>query len=123
MEVKVDGRQLYHLRHADDIVLITPSTKERMLADFDRVCEKVGLQLNLTKTMFMRNGQVSDAPFSLNGSNIPECSSCQLGPSASVEQKETSSLASFQERRRTSDSVSTNPAPMLLLVVAYASET
>ncbi|VDP58771.1 unnamed protein product, partial [Heligmosomoides polygyrus] len=33
------------------------------------------LQLNLTKTMFMRNGQVSDAPFALNGTNISECSS------------------------------------------------
>ncbi|VDO78937.1 unnamed protein product [Heligmosomoides polygyrus] len=44
-----------------------------MLADFDRVCGSVGLQLNLTKTIFMRNGQVSDAPFSLNGTNISEC--------------------------------------------------
>ncbi|VDO77518.1 unnamed protein product [Heligmosomoides polygyrus] len=35
----------------------------------------VGLQLNLTKTMFMRNGQVSDAPFSLNGTSTSECSS------------------------------------------------
>ncbi|VDP56291.1 unnamed protein product [Heligmosomoides polygyrus] len=88
-EVKVDGRQLHHLRFADDIVLITPSIStrrseywpdfgqlhhlrfaddivlitpsisqaERMLAVFDRVCGNVGLQLNLTKTMFMRNGQ------------------------------------------------------------------
>ncbi|VDP36428.1 unnamed protein product [Heligmosomoides polygyrus] len=46
-----------------------------MLADFDRVCGNVGLRLNLTKTMFMKNGQVSDAPFSLNGTNISECSS------------------------------------------------
>ncbi|VDO73820.1 unnamed protein product [Heligmosomoides polygyrus] len=46
-----------------------------MLADFDRVCGNVGLQLNLTKTMFMRNGQVSDAPFSLNGTNISDFSS------------------------------------------------
>ncbi|VDP61131.1 unnamed protein product, partial [Heligmosomoides polygyrus] len=57
MGVKVDGRQLHHLRFADDIVLITPTIiqAERMLADFDRVCGNVGLQLNLTKTMFMRN--------------------------------------------------------------------
>ncbi|VDO52821.1 unnamed protein product [Heligmosomoides polygyrus] len=33
------------------------------------------MQLNLTKTMFMRKGQVSDAPFLLNGTNISECSS------------------------------------------------
>ncbi|VDP55172.1 unnamed protein product [Heligmosomoides polygyrus] len=76
MGVKVDGRQLHHLRFSDDIVLITPSISqaERMLAVIDRVCGNVGLQLNLTKTMFMRNGQVSDAPFSLNGTNIFECS-------------------------------------------------
>ncbi|VDP53912.1 unnamed protein product, partial [Heligmosomoides polygyrus] len=77
MGVRVDGRQLHHLRYADDIVLITPSITqaERMLADFDRVCGDIGLQLNLTKTMFMKNGWVSDAPFSLNGTNISECSS------------------------------------------------
>ncbi|VDL81728.1 unnamed protein product [Nippostrongylus brasiliensis] len=45
-----------------------------MLADFDHACGKIGLQLNLTKTMFMRNGFVPDAPFSLNGTNIFECS-------------------------------------------------
>ncbi|VDO72807.1 unnamed protein product [Heligmosomoides polygyrus] len=69
MGVKVDGRQLHHLRCADDIVLITPSMSQalRMPADFDRVCGNVGLQLDLTKTMFMRNGLVSDAPLSPNG--------------------------------------------------------
>ncbi|EPB66605.1 hypothetical protein ANCCEY_14303 [Ancylostoma ceylanicum] len=50
MVVRVDGRLLHHLRFADD-VLITPKIcqAERMLA---------GLELNLTKTMFMRNGRV-----------------------------------------------------------------
>ncbi|WKX96571.1 hypothetical protein Q1695_012754 [Nippostrongylus brasiliensis] len=77
MGVKIDGRQLHHLRFTDGIVLITPSITqaERMLADIDHACGKIGLQLNLTKTMFMRNGYVSDAPFSLNGTNISECSS------------------------------------------------
>ncbi|WKY00676.1 hypothetical protein Q1695_015031 [Nippostrongylus brasiliensis] len=77
MGVKIDGRQLHHLRFADDIVLITPSIThaERMLADFDHACGKIGLQLNLTKAMLMRNGYVPDRPFSLNGTNISECSS------------------------------------------------
>ncbi|VDP62700.1 unnamed protein product [Heligmosomoides polygyrus] len=77
MGVKVDGQQLHHLRFADAIVLTTPSISqaERMLADFDRVCGSLGLQLNLTKTMLMWNVQVSDASFSLNGSNTSECSS------------------------------------------------
>ncbi|EYC43821.1 hypothetical protein Y032_0480g2243 [Ancylostoma ceylanicum] len=76
MGVRVDGRLPHHLRFADDIVLITPriSQAERMLADFD-ACGKVGLQLNLTKTMFMRNGRVPDVPLSLNVTNISECSS------------------------------------------------
>ncbi|KAJ1357070.1 hypothetical protein KIN20_015098 [Parelaphostrongylus tenuis] len=77
MGVKIDGRQLNHLRFVDDIVLITPniSQAERMLTDFDNACGKIGLQLNLTKTMFMRNGWVSNAPFTLNGTTISECSS------------------------------------------------
>ncbi|XGW07546.1 hypothetical protein V3C99_010591 [Haemonchus contortus] len=60
-----------------DIVLITPNIEqaERMLAEFDSACGKIGLKLNLTKTMFMRNGLVPDAPFTLNGTNISECSS------------------------------------------------
>ncbi|KAK6762466.1 hypothetical protein RB195_023259 [Necator americanus] len=77
MGVKVDGRQLPHLRFADDIVLITPSISqaERMLIEFDETCGCIGLQLNLYKTMFMRNGWVSDAPFTLKGTNISECTS------------------------------------------------
>ncbi|KAK6744754.1 hypothetical protein RB195_011460 [Necator americanus] len=77
MGVKVDGRQLHHLRFADDIVLITPSISqaERMLTEFDETCGCTGLQLNLQKTMFMRNGWVSDAPFTLNGTIISECTS------------------------------------------------
>ncbi|KAK6752525.1 hypothetical protein RB195_003755 [Necator americanus] len=77
MGVKVDGRQLHHLRFADDIVLITPSISqaERMLTEFDETCGCIGLQLNLKKMMFMRNEWVSDAPFTLNGTNISECTS------------------------------------------------
>ncbi|KAK6728837.1 hypothetical protein RB195_006102 [Necator americanus] len=77
MGVKVDGRQLHHLRFADDVVLVTPSISqaERMLTEFDETCGCIGLQLNLQKTMFMRNGWVSDAPFTLNGTNISECTS------------------------------------------------
>uniref|UniRef100_A0A0K0D6I3 Reverse transcriptase domain-containing protein n=1 Tax=Angiostrongylus cantonensis TaxID=6313 RepID=A0A0K0D6I3_ANGCA len=41
-----------------------------MLDNFDEACEKIGLRLNLTKTVFMKNGLVSFAPFTLNGTNI-----------------------------------------------------
>ncbi|KAE9419500.1 hypothetical protein Angca_004322, partial [Angiostrongylus cantonensis] len=65
------------LPFADDFVLITPnnSQAERMLADFDKACGKIGLRLNLKKTMFMKNGLVSFAALTLNGTNISECSS------------------------------------------------
>ncbi|VDM61441.1 unnamed protein product [Angiostrongylus costaricensis] len=74
--VKIDGRQLHHLRFADDMVLITLniSQAERMLDDFDKACGKIGLRLNLTKTMFMKNGLVSYALFTFNGTNVSECS-------------------------------------------------
>ncbi|KAE9418772.1 hypothetical protein Angca_006717, partial [Angiostrongylus cantonensis] len=77
MGVKIDGRQIHHLRFADDVVLITPdiSQAERMLAEFDEAFGKIGLRLNLKKTMFMKNGLFSFAQFTLNGTNISECSS------------------------------------------------
>uniref|UniRef100_A0A0K0D7P2 Reverse transcriptase domain-containing protein n=1 Tax=Angiostrongylus cantonensis TaxID=6313 RepID=A0A0K0D7P2_ANGCA len=77
MGVKIGGRQIHRLRFADDIVIITPdiSQTERMLVDFDKACGRIGLRLNLKKTMFMKNGLISFAPLKLNGTNISECSS------------------------------------------------
>ncbi|VDM59430.1 unnamed protein product [Angiostrongylus costaricensis] len=77
MGVKVGGRQLHHLRFAENIVFITPniSQAERMLADLAKVCGDIGLRLNLTKAMFIRNRLVSYAPFTFNETNISECSS------------------------------------------------
>ncbi|VDM59400.1 unnamed protein product [Angiostrongylus costaricensis] len=79
MGVIVDGQMVgsHITRFADDIVLITSNTSQvqRMLTDFVKTCGKIGLQLNLTKTMSMINGLVSYAPFALNGTNISERSS------------------------------------------------
>ncbi|VDO18514.1 unnamed protein product [Heligmosomoides polygyrus] len=74
MGVKIDGQQPHHLRLADDVVLITStiSQAERMVTDINHICGNVRLQLILTKTMFRKNGRVSDAPFSLNRTNISE---------------------------------------------------
>ncbi|EYC02302.1 hypothetical protein Y032_0101g3421 [Ancylostoma ceylanicum] len=114
MGMRIDGRLLHHLRFADDIVFITPniSKAERSLADLDDACGKIGLQLNITKTMFMRNGWVPDAPFSLNGKNISECSSYvyldrevnMMNDLASkAGQEEASGLGSLQEHRGRSE--------------------
>ncbi|XGW10092.1 hypothetical protein V3C99_011954 [Haemonchus contortus] len=103
MGVKVDGRYLHHLRFADDIVLITPNIEqaEQMLAEFDNACGKIGLKLNLTKTMFMRSGLVPDAPFMLNGTvcMLQLCVSRSRSqhderPSSGAEQMETRGVGS-----------------------------
>ncbi|KAK6756346.1 hypothetical protein RB195_014637 [Necator americanus] len=66
----------------DDII----SQAERMLTEFVETCGCIGLQLNLEKAMFMRNGWVSDAPFTLSGTNISECTSyVYLGAYKSIE--------------------------------------
>uniref|UniRef100_W6NBP5 Endonuclease-reverse transcriptase n=1 Tax=Haemonchus contortus TaxID=6289 RepID=W6NBP5_HAECO len=75
--VKVKCGYLHYLCFADDIVLITPNIEqaERMLAELDSACGKTGSRLNLTKTIFMKNGLVPDAPFTLDGTIISDCSS------------------------------------------------
>uniref|UniRef100_A0A7I4YRI3 Reverse transcriptase domain-containing protein n=1 Tax=Haemonchus contortus TaxID=6289 RepID=A0A7I4YRI3_HAECO len=95
MRVQGDSRYLHHFRFADDIVLITPNIEqaEQMLAEFDNACGKIGLRLNLKKTMFMQNGLLPYAPFALNGRNIFECSSYVY-----LEQR---GIRSFELRRRT----------------------
>uniref|UniRef100_A0A0K0CY95 Reverse transcriptase domain-containing protein n=1 Tax=Angiostrongylus cantonensis TaxID=6313 RepID=A0A0K0CY95_ANGCA len=77
MGVKIDGRQIHHLRFADDNVLITSNISQAgcMLADFDKARGEIGLRLNLTNVMFARSGSVSYALFTLNGTVISECSS------------------------------------------------
>ncbi|KAK6730545.1 hypothetical protein RB195_007170 [Necator americanus] len=108
MGVKVEGRDYHHLRFADDIVLITSSINqaERMLAEFDETSKKIGLLLNLDKTMLKRNGWVFGAPLPLNGANISECSSYAYlgreineGSDLRARQKETSGLGDIQEHQ------------------------
>uniref|UniRef100_A0A0K0DCT7 Reverse transcriptase domain-containing protein n=1 Tax=Angiostrongylus cantonensis TaxID=6313 RepID=A0A0K0DCT7_ANGCA len=110
MAEKIDGWQLHHLRFADDIVFTTSniSQAERMLGDFDTACGKIGLPLNFTKTMFMRNGLVLYALFTLSETNISECSSYVCleweinmlnDLAAELMGQETSGLGSFQEHR------------------------
>ncbi|KAK6749058.1 hypothetical protein RB195_001583 [Necator americanus] len=71
-----------------------------MLIEFDETCPCIGLQLNLQKTMFMRNGWVSNAPFTLNGTNISECTSyVHLGRELNMMNDPTPEL----ERRRRAD--------------------
>ncbi|VDP39989.1 unnamed protein product [Heligmosomoides polygyrus] len=66
---------LYKMKKKNENAVLQKMFSGGANTDFHRVCGNVGLQLNLIKVMFMRNGQVSDAPLSLNGTNISGCSS------------------------------------------------
>uniref|UniRef100_A0A0K0DPJ0 Reverse transcriptase domain-containing protein n=1 Tax=Angiostrongylus cantonensis TaxID=6313 RepID=A0A0K0DPJ0_ANGCA len=120
MGAKINGRQIQHLRFADDIVLITPdiSQAERMLADFDKACGKIGLRLNLKKTMFMKNGMVSFAFIHVQRNEYLRI--LQLCPSRSenqhaqrlssiAEQKEMGGMESIQEHRGCSEENKEHP--------------
>ncbi|KAK6728592.1 hypothetical protein RB195_005936 [Necator americanus] len=84
MGVKVDGRQLHHLRFADDIVLITPSISQTE-AEADRIRRNMWMHRSSAEStkddvhagrMGLRDGWVgTDAPFTLNGTNISKCTS------------------------------------------------
>ncbi|KAK6740663.1 hypothetical protein RB195_008866 [Necator americanus] len=92
MGVTVDGSQLHHLHVVDDIVLITSSINQgqRNLIKFDETCKKAGLQLNLDKAMFTRNG------WALKQGN--ECSSnTYLGRKTNMMNDLTSELARMKQ--------------------------
>ncbi|EFO97547.1 hypothetical protein CRE_26029, partial [Caenorhabditis remanei] len=50
--IRINGRNLTHLRFADDIILIskTPQIAEKMLQELVNSCETVGLEINASKT-------------------------------------------------------------------------
>lgn len=59
--VNINGKQLNHLRFADDIVLITrtPTEASQMATELDRESQRVGLKMNIQKTKSMRNAFAS----------------------------------------------------------------
>ncbi|KJH49100.1 hypothetical protein DICVIV_04807 [Dictyocaulus viviparus] len=75
MVVKMDGRQLHHLCFARNIPLITPIIEQpkHLLAVSHSTCGKISLMLDVGRKMFMKNGYVVNAPFTLSKKNISEC--------------------------------------------------
>ena len=58
--IKIAGRNINNLRYADDTTLMAESKKElkRLLVKLKEECEKVGLKLNIQKTMIMASGPI-----------------------------------------------------------------
>ena len=59
--IKIAGRNINNLRHADDTILITESKEElkSLLMKVKEESEKVGLKLNIQKTKIMVSGPIT----------------------------------------------------------------
>ena len=59
-EVKIAGRNINNLRHANDTFLMTESEElKSLLMKVKEESEKVGLQLNIQKTKIMTSGPIT----------------------------------------------------------------
>ena len=59
--IKIAGRNINHLRYADDTTLMTESEEElkSLLMKVKEESEKVGLKLNIQKTKIMASGLIT----------------------------------------------------------------
>ena len=59
--IKIAGRNISHLRYADDTTLMAESEEElkRLLIKVKKECEKVGLKLNIQKMKIMASGPIT----------------------------------------------------------------
>ena len=59
--IKIAGRNINNLRHADDTTLMAESEEElnSLLMKVREESEKVGLKLNIQKTKFMTSGPIT----------------------------------------------------------------
>ena len=59
--IKITGRNINNLRHADDITLMAESKEElrSLLMKVQEESEKIGLKLNIQKTKIMASGPIT----------------------------------------------------------------
>ncbi|PIO65907.1 hypothetical protein TELCIR_12396 [Teladorsagia circumcincta] len=72
--INIDGKKLSNLRFADDIFLISQRQEElqQMVKELNEVGKVIGLTMNRTKTMVMRNEWAHPSPIVLEGSALPD---------------------------------------------------
>ena len=59
LEIKIGGRNINHLRYADDTTLMAESEEELKSLLMKVESEKVGLKLNIQKTKIMASGPIT----------------------------------------------------------------
>ena len=70
--IKIAGRNINHLRYADDTTLMAESEEElkSLLRKVKEESEKVGLKLNIQKTNIMASGPIT--PWEIDGETVSE---------------------------------------------------
>ena len=68
--IKIAGRNINHLRYADDTTLIAESEEElkSLLMKVKEESEKVGLKLNIQKSKIMASGPIT--PWQIDGETV-----------------------------------------------------
>ena len=78
--IKIPGRNINHLRHADDTTLMAESEElKSLLMKVKEENEKVGLKLNIQKTKIMASGPITS--WQIDGETVETVSDFILGAS------------------------------------------
>ena len=77
--IKTAGRNINHLRYADDTTLMAESEEEliSILMKVKEESEKVGLKLNIQKMNIMASGPITS--WQIDGETVKQCQTLFLG--------------------------------------------
>ena len=82
--IKIAGRNINHLRYADDTTLMAESEKlKSLLMKVKEESEKVGLKLNIQKTKIMESGPIPS--WEIDGKTVETVSDFILGAPKSLQ--------------------------------------
>ena len=83
--IKIAGRNINHLRYADDTTLMAESEKKlkSLLRKVKEESEKVGLKLNTQKTKIMASGPITS--WEIDGETVETVSDFIWGPPKSLQ--------------------------------------
>ena len=84
-EIKIAGRNINHLRYADDTTLMAESEEElnNLLMKVKEESDKVGLKLNIQKTKIMASGPITS--WEIDGETVETVSDFIFGAPKSLQ--------------------------------------
>ena len=83
--IKIAGRNINHLRYADDTILMAEGEQEpkSLLMKMKEESEKVGLKLNIQKTKIMASGPITS--WEIDGKQWKQCQTLFFGAPKSLQ--------------------------------------